>query len=99
MKNKRNAVFCILLLTAILFSACSGKDSEQGAAADAAAPVLEAALETASNEETQQQNEAALPDGVYTAEFDTDNSMFRVSEACDGRGHKSGIARSSISHI
>lgn len=27
-----------------------------------------------------------LPDGVYTAEFDTDNSMFRVTEAHDGIG-------------
>lgn len=29
---------------------------------------------------------AVLEDGVYTAEFDTDNSMFRVNEACDGKG-------------
>ena len=32
------------------------------------------------------QNEAQLPDGVYTAEFSTDSSMFHVSEACDGKG-------------
>lgn len=30
--------------------------------------------------------EAALPDGVYTAEFHTDSSMFHVSEACEGKG-------------
>ena len=30
--------------------------------------------------------EAALPDGVYTAEFDTDSGMFHVNEACDGLG-------------
>ena len=29
---------------------------------------------------------AALEDGVYTAEFDTDSSMFHISEACDGKG-------------
>lgn len=29
---------------------------------------------------------AALPDGVYTAEFDTDSSMFHANEACDGKG-------------
>lgn len=29
---------------------------------------------------------APLPDGVYTAEFQTDSSMFHVSEACDGKG-------------
>ena len=28
---------------------------------------------------------AALEDGVYTAEFDTDSSMFHVNEACNGR--------------
>ena len=27
-----------------------------------------------------------LADGTYSAEFHTDSSMFRVSEACDGRG-------------
>ncbi len=28
----------------------------------------------------------ALSDGVYTAEFATDSSMFHVNEACDGKG-------------
>ena len=27
-----------------------------------------------------------LEDGVYTAEFDTDSSMFHANEACDGKG-------------
>ncbi len=42
------------------------------------------AAETVSTETAQ--DEAQLPDGVYTAEFSTDNSMFHVSEACDGKG-------------
>ena len=29
---------------------------------------------------------AALPDGVYSARFSTDSSMFRVNEALNGRG-------------
>ena len=29
---------------------------------------------------------ATLSDGVYTADFDTDSSMFHVNEACDGKG-------------
>ena len=29
---------------------------------------------------------AALSDGVYKADFDTDSSMFHVNEACDGKG-------------
>ena len=35
---------------------------------------------------TEDQQEAALPDGTYDAEFSTDSSMFHVSEACDGKG-------------
>lgn len=35
---------------------------------------------------TEAQPEAGLPDGTYTAKFQTDSSMFRVSEVCDGRG-------------
>ena len=30
--------------------------------------------------------EPALADGVYTAEFNTDSSMFHVNEACEGKG-------------
>ena len=30
--------------------------------------------------------ETALPDGVYTAEFDTDSGMFHANEACNGMG-------------
>lgn len=34
----------------------------------------------------QPEAEPALEDGVYTADFHTDSSMFHVSEACDGKG-------------
>ena len=52
----------------------------QAESAEAIAGTTEvAATETA-------QNEAQLPDGIYTAEFSTDSSMFHVSEACDGKG-------------
>ena len=49
-----------------------------------AAESTEAAAETVSTETAQA--EAQLPDGVYTAEFSTDSSMFHISEACDGKG-------------
>ena len=51
-------------------SAASSADSSE-----AASSVASSAAET-----------AALPDGVYTAEFDTDSSMFHANEACDGKG-------------
>ena len=43
-------------------------------------------VETEAPEEKAAVPAAALEDGVYTAEFDTDSSMFHISEACDGRG-------------
>lgn len=32
------------------------------------------------------ESEPVLEDGTYTAEFNTDSSMFRVNETCDGKG-------------
>lgn len=39
---------------------------------------------TVNMEETKA--EAAIPDGVYSASFDTDSGMFHVNEACEGLG-------------
>ncbi len=43
--------------------------------------------------------EAALPDGVYEAAFQTDSSMFHVSEACDGKGTLTVTDGSMMLHI
>ena len=46
-----------------------------------------AAIENLGSEDfAVQVPEKALKDGEYTAAFDTDSSMFRVNEACDGKG-------------
>ena len=43
--------------------------------------------EADTQEETEEKTAAAeLEDGTYTAEFDTDSSMFHVNEACEGKG-------------
>ena len=43
--------------------------------------------EADAQEETEEKTAAAeLEDGIYTAEFDTDSSMFHVNEACEGKG-------------
>ncbi|MCM1111739.1 MAG: ABC transporter substrate-binding protein [Muribaculum sp.] len=39
-----------------------------------------------SNPLEPQSAQAELPDGIYLAEFQTDSSMFRVNETCDGKG-------------
>ncbi len=36
--------------------------------------------------ETETEAEGVLEDGTYTAEFDTDSSMFHVNEANEGKG-------------
>ena len=67
-----------LMLAAVL-TGCGGASSTASSAAssEAASAVSAAASEPA---------EAALPDGVYTAEFDTDSGMFHANEACNGKG-------------
>ena len=43
--------------------------------------------EADAQEETEEKTSAAvLEDGTYTAEFDTDSSMYHVNEACEGKG-------------
>ena len=51
-----------------------------------AAAEEETPAEPETEEEPEQPAEPALPDGVYTAEFNTDSSMFHANEACDGKG-------------
>ena len=56
----------------------------------------ETVKETETEKETESKTEAdtkaevseydELADGVYTADFNTDSSMFHVNEACDGKG-------------
>ena len=48
----------------------------------------ESAEDKSESNETAKQNQdtVELPDGIYTAEFTTDSSMFRVNETCEGKG-------------
>ncbi|WP_296045923.1 iron transporter [uncultured Gemmiger sp.] len=76
-----------ITLAALLLAGCG--------AAESADPASESASEAASTVETAPAAEseseapaaeAALPDGVYTADFNTDSSMFHANESCDGKG-------------
>ena len=33
-----------------------------------------------------QEQQTTLEDGIYSADFETDSSMFRVNETCDSKG-------------
>ena len=82
---KLNHKFALLLAGAMLAGTITGcgasgtpASSAVSSEAEASSAVSEAASEPAA--------EATLPDGVYTADFDTDSSMFHANEANDGKG-------------
>lgn len=63
-----------------LLAGCGASSTASSAASGAASS------EAVSSVASSAAETAALPDGVYTAEFDTDSSMFHANEACDGKG-------------
>ncbi len=67
-----------------LLAGCGASSTASSVASSAASS--EAASTAASSEAASAAETAALPDGVYTADFDTDSSMFHSNEACDGKG-------------
>lgn len=93
-KTARNKIIIVGGLSAcLLLGGCGAGQAADATSAESTAAAQEStvtptgsteATETVSTETAQ--NEAQLPDGVYTAEFSTDSSMFHVSEACDGKG-------------
>lgn len=97
MRKKRMTAFGIMLLACTLLGGCADKGVEQNASVMETESTSE--TEPSSEEDTGESTEGTeesteasaeqkdiLPDGVYTAEFRTDNSMFHVSEACEGKG-------------
>ena len=82
---KLNHKFALLLAGVVLagsLTGCGASGTPAGSAASSKAAASSAVSEAASEPAA----EAALPDGVYTAEFDTDSSMFHANEASDGKG-------------
>lgn len=67
-------------LTLSLLVGCGASSTASSAASSAASS------EAVSSVASSAAETAALTDGVYTAEFDTDSSMFHANEACDGKG-------------
>ena len=69
------ASLVLSLLAGCGASSTASSVSSGTASSEAASAAASSAAET-----------AALPDGVYTADFETDSSMFHANEACDGKG-------------
>ena len=96
MKKLLALTLAALLLAAVL-TGCTSAPAEPPAAdsqptqteqpaAEEPAAEQPAAEEPPAAEEEPVAEEPALADGVYTADFDTDSSMFHANEACDGKG-------------
>ena len=78
---------CLLLGGCGACQAADATSAESTVAAQESTVTPTEITETAETVSTEiAQDKAQLPDGVYTAEFSTDSSMFHVSEACDGKG-------------
>ena len=92
MKRMTAAVSVLLLTSTLLFGCGSNsgdtqetpQDAQQ--TADTAEQAGDQADSEAASDEAGQTQETALADGVYTARFQTDSTMFHVNEACDGKG-------------
>ncbi len=69
-KKRLLTLICSLTMAGILLTGCGGSGKTEEK--DAASQPVQA--------------EAALEDGVYLADFNTDSSMFHVNESCDGKG-------------
>ena len=93
-KTLMNRIIIVGGLSAcLLLGGCGAGQAADATAAESTVAAQESTVtpteitETAETVSTEiAQDKAQLPDGVYTAEFSTDSSMFHVSEACDGKG-------------
>ena len=76
-------VFSCVITASLALSLLAGCGASSTASSVASSAASSEAMSSAAASAAET---AALPDGVYTAEFDTDSSMFHANEACDGKG-------------
>ena len=81
----------LLAVSALLAASLAGCGSSassvaSSASSEAVSSVAESAVSGAASESAAASSARTLEDGTYTAEFDTDSSMFHVNEARDGKG-------------
>ena len=75
-----------VLLAALLLAGCGAAESSQVTTVPTVATQA-AVTQTPPTEATEPPASVkVLPDGEYTVDFETDSSMFRANEACNGKG-------------
>ena len=82
------SLLAVSALLAVSLAGCgrSASGVASSASSEAVSSVAESAVSEAASESAAASSARALEDGTYTAEFDTDSSMFHVNEASDGKG-------------
>lgn len=98
MRRRVISILCVAVLICTVLAGC-GKDVSDGNSGDGSSDVESEALLSddegvsesggASESEDASESEGAdveLADGVYSAKFETDSSMFHVNEANEGKG-------------
>ena len=71
--KKRTILLCMAALVAVFAVGCSNQTDTS--AQDGSSPPA-----------VSQEQQTTREDGIYSADFETDSSMFRVNETCDGKG-------------
>lgn len=71
--KKRTILLCMAALVAVFAVGCSNQTDTS--VQDGSSPSA-----------VSQEQQTTLEDGIYSADFETDSSMFRVNETCDGKG-------------
>lgn len=95
--KKRISIVAVLFMTGALLAGCGSKDDvtvsdvNTETVIDAVQDSSEALgsgadTEVDADKTTDAEGVIDLEDGVYSADFETDSSMFHVNEACDGKG-------------
>ena len=79
MKKKIFTVLMAVLMAGMLLTGCTNNNKTETS--------TKTSVEKDSGEDAEaSESEPVLEDGTYTAEFNTESSMFRVNETCDGKG-------------
>ncbi|MBO5452330.1 MAG: iron transporter [Lachnospiraceae bacterium] len=91
MKRKLITILSTSLLVCSLLCGCADNSSVQENEVKEETVTTESSVDietekTTVQEENVTEENAVIPDGTYTVDFDTDSSMFHVSEACNGKG-------------
>ena len=87
MKKKFLGMFMVAALSASMLAGCTGAQEQSAPEAATEEVAQEAATEETTEVAPEEANtEAALEDGVYSAKFTTDGSMFHVNEVYGDRG-------------